>query len=61
MRTMAIVTFWDVGKALLRRDCHAQATSRLSGSRAKAIPSHVTLCFLNLPNVRLHRQLNHSR
>ena len=41
----------------LRCEGQAQATSRLTGSRAQAIPRHVTsrfgvaLCFLNLPNM----------
>ena len=40
---------------ILGREDQAPATSRLSGSRAQAIPRHVTsrfgvaLCFLNLP------------
>ena len=43
---------------ILRREGQALATFRLTGSRAQAIPRHVTsrfgvaLCFLNLPNVR---------
>ena len=42
---------------ILGREDQAPATSRLSGSRAQAIPRHVTsrfgvaLCFLNLPIV----------